>query len=120
MSTFDRVALERDERFNTRISGYVGWQQAARKLIPTPRHAAQCDLTAMVLDSGAETTADAVEFLLWRTLRVPSAPATRDAFVAFLTQELGTSDIERAKTYMEDALRMTMHLVMSTPEYQIV
>jgi hypothetical protein len=73
-----------------------------------------------VLDSGAETTADAVEFLLWRTLRVPSAPATRDAFVAFLTQELGTSDIERAKTYMEDALRMTMHLVMSTPEYQIV
>ena len=37
MSAFDRVALERDERFNTRISGYIGWQQAARKLIPTPR-----------------------------------------------------------------------------------
>ena len=45
MSTFDMVALERDERFNTRISGYVGWQQAARKLIPTPRRAAQFDLT---------------------------------------------------------------------------
>jgi hypothetical protein len=37
MSQFDRVALERDEKFNTRISGYVGWEQAARKLIPTPR-----------------------------------------------------------------------------------
>ena len=45
MSTFDRVALERDEQFNTRISGYIGWEQAARKLIPTPRHAAQFDLT---------------------------------------------------------------------------
>src|SRR5205085_2882429 len=40
MTTFDRVALERDEQFNTRISGYIGWQQAARKLIPTPRRAA--------------------------------------------------------------------------------
>ncbi|MEZ5288930.1 MAG: DUF1800 family protein [Vicinamibacterales bacterium] len=32
-----RCALERDERFNTRISGYVSWQQAARQLIPTPQ-----------------------------------------------------------------------------------
>jgi hypothetical protein len=120
MNEFDRVALERDERFNTRISGYVGWQQAARKLIPTPRQAAQFDLTQMVLESGARTTAEAVDYLIWRTLRVPPAQAARDAFVAFLTKELGTDNIDRAKTYMEDALRMTVHLVMSTPEYQIV
>jgi hypothetical protein len=55
-----------------------------------------------------------------RTLRVPPADAARDAFVAFLTAELGTESLDRAQTYMEDALRMTMHLVMSTPEYQIV
>ena len=114
MNEFDRVALERDERFNTRISGYVGWQQAARKLIPTPRQAAQFDLTQMVLESGAKTTAEAVDYLIWRTLRVPPAQAARDAFVAFLTKELGTDNIDRAKTYMEDALRMTVHLVMST------
>ena len=41
------------------------------------------------------------------------AQAARDAFVAFLTKELGTDNIDRAKTYMEDALRMTVHLVMS-------
>jgi hypothetical protein len=52
--------------------------------------------------------------------REPPAQAARDAFVAFLTKELGTDNIDRAKTYMEDALRMTVHLVMSTPEYQIV
>ncbi len=63
MSTFDRVALERDEKFNTRISGYIGWEQAARKLIPTPRDAARFDLTAMVLASGATTTAEAVDYL---------------------------------------------------------
>jgi hypothetical protein len=39
--------------------------------------------------------------------------------VEFLTRELGTDDIARAKSYMEDALRMTVHLIMSTPEYQL-
>jgi hypothetical protein len=120
MSTFDRVALERDERFNTRISGYTGWEQAARKLIPTPRDAARFDLTALVLGSGAKTPAEAVDYLAARMLRVPLAPATRDAFVAFLAKELGTDILDRAKSYMEDALRMTTHLVMSTAEYQIV
>jgi hypothetical protein len=119
MSTFDMVALERDEQFNTRISGYIGWQQAARKLIPTPRHAAQFDLTAMVLQSEAKTTAEAVDHLLWRMLRVPTAKATRDALVEFLTKELGTDNIGRARSYMEDALRMTVHLIMSTAEYQL-
>jgi hypothetical protein len=53
-------------------------------------------------------------------LRVPAAKPTRDGFVAFLTKELGTDDLGRAKTYMEDPLRMLVHLIMSTPEYQIV
>jgi hypothetical protein len=120
MSTFDRVALERDERFNTRISGYIGWEQAARKLIPTPRHAARFDLTAMVLQSGSTTTADAVDELLARFLRVPASRAMRDQLVAFLTKELGTDRIDRGRSYMEDPLRMTVHLITSTPEYQIV
>ncbi|MEQ1729642.1 MAG: DUF1800 domain-containing protein, partial [Vicinamibacterales bacterium] len=120
MSTFDRVALERDEQFNTRISGYIGWVQAARKLIPTPRRAAQFDLTGLVMTSGAKTTADVVDLLLGRLLRVPAAPATRDALVRFLTSEVGTDDVTRASSYMEDALRMVTHLVMSMPEYQLV
>jgi hypothetical protein len=51
---------------------------------------------------------------------VPAAPEMRAALVSFLTKELGTDSVDRARTYMEDALRMTAHLVMSTPEYQIV
>jgi hypothetical protein len=120
MTTFDMVALERDERFNTRISGYVGWEQAARKLIATPRNAAQFDLTRMVLESGSKTTREAVDYLTWRMVRVPTAKVTRDTFVTFLIKELGTDSIDRAKTYMEDPLRMTVHMIMSTPEYQIV
>ncbi|HEX5045904.1 MAG TPA: DUF1800 domain-containing protein, partial [Gammaproteobacteria bacterium] len=119
MSEFDRVALERDEKFNTRISGYIGWEQAARKLIPTPRDAARLDLASLAA-ANAATTTEAVDYLLARFLRVPASSAMRAALVEFLTKELGTDSLERAKTYMEDALRMTVHLVMSTAEYQIV
>jgi uncharacterized protein (DUF1800 family) len=120
MTEFDRVALERDEQFNTRISGYIGWVQAARKLIPTPRDAARLDLTETVLASGAETSTDAVDQLVSRLLRVPVGDEMREALITFLTGELGTDSLERARTYLEDPLRMTAHLIMSTPEYQII
>jgi hypothetical protein len=32
---------------------------------------------------------------------------------------LGTSDVAAARTYMEDSLRLVLHLVMSQPEYQL-
>jgi hypothetical protein len=74
----------------------------------------------MVLESGSKTTGEAVDYLMWRMIRVPIAKVTRDRLVTFLTKELGTDSVDRAKTYMEDPLRMTVHLIMSTPEYQIV
>jgi hypothetical protein len=52
-------------------------------------------------------------------LRVPTSRATRDTLVDFLTRELGTDSLVRASSYMEDALRMTAHLIMSTAEYQL-
>jgi uncharacterized protein (DUF1800 family) len=119
MSMFDMAAKERDEQFNTRISTYRGYEQAMRKLIPTPRGGARIDLTRMVMDSGSATTSDAVDYLMGRFLRVPLSADLRTTMVTFLDEELGTSDITRARTYMEDPLRMVTHLIMSTPEYQI-
>ena len=119
MSMFDMAAKERDELFNTRVSTYYGYEQAMRKLIPTPRGGARIDMTKMILDAGAATTGEAVDYLLGRFLRLPVSTGTRDALVTFLDGELGTSDISRARTYMEDPLRMVSHLIMSTPEYQI-
>ena len=119
MTAFDLSALERDELFNTRVSGYRAWAEAVRKLIPTPRGAAQFDVTRMVLDSGASTTGEAVDHLLGRFLRMPVAADLRDALVELLEGELGTRDLDRARTYLEDPLRMVTHIIMSTPEYQI-
>ena len=119
MTAFDLSALERDELFNTRVSGYRAWAEAVRKLIPTPRGAARFDMTAMVLDAGAATTDEAVDYLLGRFLRMPVAAGLRDELVELLEGELGTRDLERARTYLEDPLRMVTHVIMSTPEYQI-
>ena len=57
--------------------------------------------------------------MLGRFLSVPLAEKSRLALIDFLDNELGTSDIERAETYMEDPLRLLVHLIMSTPEYQL-
>ena len=119
MTAFDMVNRERDELFNTRVSGYLAWAQAMQKLIPTPRGAARIDMTRMVLDAGATNTSEAVDYLLGRFLRMPVSTDLRDGLVEMLDAELGTTDLARAETYLEDPLRMVTHLIMSTPEYQI-
>jgi len=50
---------------------------------------------------------------------VPPAGDAREKLIAFLNNELGTSDIAAAQTYMEDSLRLALHLIMSQPEYQL-
>jgi hypothetical protein len=52
-------------------------------------------------------------------MRVPPADDKRKAMIAFLNKELGTPDVEAAKTYMEDSLRLFLHLLLSEPEYQL-
>ena len=54
-----------------------------------------------------------------RFLSVPLDPKQRQALIAFLDQELATSDVQEAQSWMEDPLRMLLHLIMSTPEYQL-
>ena len=119
MLAFDLAAKERDELFNTRVSGYFAWAEAVRKLIPTPRGAARFDISQIVLDADARTTSEAVDALLERFLRIPVSDDTRGALVALLDAELGSTDLARAQTYMEDPLRMVTHVIMSSPEYQI-
>jgi hypothetical protein len=60
-----------------------------------------------------------VDYFGRRFLRLPLERDVRARLVSFLDTELGTSQVSVAETYMEDSLRMLLHLVMSTPEYQL-
>lgn len=111
--------LDREEDFNTRYGSYRGWQKAVEVIQPIPRSFARIDLGAMVQASGATTTADVVDLFADRFFSVPPEAGDRTAWIAFLTAQLGTDRIDRARSYMEDGLRMLLHLMLSSPDYQL-
>lgn len=107
------------ETFNTRYASLVGYSEAVRKLKPIPRAAAQFSLTRTVLDGGARNTADAVDLLVKQLLRVDLADTARAALIETLEDEIGTTELHEAETYMEHGLRIVAHLIMSSPQYQL-
>ena len=113
------AAAAEPEQFNTRYASLKGWQEAVRKIRPIPRTPAQFSLTDIVTDAGCAGTGDAVDLLLGRFLSVPVDNGVRTMLVAVLEEQLGTADIARARSYMEEPLRLLAHLIMSTPEYQL-
>jgi hypothetical protein len=117
--SMSNAMADRDEDFNTRYASYRGWQMAVEKVKPIPRTYARLDLAGMVEARGLTDTTQVVDHFLARFLRVPLDAQRRARLIAFLDQELGTSDVARADSYMEDALRMLVHLIMSMPEYQL-
>jgi len=107
------------ETFNTRYASLIGYSEAVRKLKPTPRAAAQFSVTRTVLDGGATTTAEAVDLLVNQLLRVSLSPQAREALIGTLSDELGTTELSAAESYMEHGLRIVAHLIMSSPQYQL-
>ncbi|HZR01657.1 MAG TPA: DUF1800 domain-containing protein [Burkholderiales bacterium] len=111
--------VDRDEDFNTRYASYRGWQMAVEKVKPIPRTFGHTDLTGMVEAEKLKNSGEVVDYFLARFLRVPIDDKRRQQLIAFLDRELGTNDIGRAHTYMEEPLRMLVHLILSMPEYQL-
>ena len=110
---------DRDEDFNTRLASYHAWRKAIEKVKPIPRTVAQIDLSGMVRAAGCATPQAAVDHLLARFLSTPIAAATREKIAAMLAAELGTTDLTRADSYMEDALLNTLHVILSLSAYQL-
>jgi hypothetical protein len=119
MMAESNMLADRDEDFNTRYGSYRGWQMAIARVKPIPRAAAEIDLAAMVRAEGLATTAEVVDHFLLRFMSVPIGRAERQMLIDFLDRELGTSDVASADSYLEDPLRLLVHLIMSQPEYQL-
>ncbi len=113
------MLADRDEDFNTRYGSFRGWQMAIEKVKPIPRHTARLDFSGDILQLELTSTAEVVDYFIERFMRVAPGADARRMLVNFLNEELGTSNIGEAQTYMEDALRMMVHLLLSQPEYQL-
>jgi len=110
---------DRDEDFNTRYGSFRGWQMAIQKVKPVPRATARLDLTAMVEAAGLRTTPEVVDYFAGRLLSVALDAGERQRLIDFLNGELGGDQVAAAGSYLEEPLRMLLHLIMSTPEYQL-
>ena len=110
---------DRDEEFNTRYGSFRGSQMAIERVKAIPRDTAQVNLSRMVLDAKVQNTAQAVDYMIHRFMRVAPGTDARQKLIAFLNKDLGTTDISAAQTYMEQSLRLVLHLIMSQPEYQL-
>ncbi len=110
---------DRDEDFNTRLASYHAWRKAIEKVKPISRMPARIDLSKMVRDAGCVTAQQAVDHLLMRFLSVPVDADTRKNIGALLESDLGTADLKHAESYMEDALRNALHVILSLPSYQL-
>ena len=113
------MQADRDEDFNTRLASYHAWRKAIEKVKPILRTTAQLDVSAMVRAAGCKTTQAAVDHLLARFLSLPIAGETRLSIAALLEADLGTADLTQADSYMEDALRNALHVILSLPAYQL-
>lgn len=119
MMAESNMMADRDEDFNTRFGSYRGWQLAIQKVKPIPRRSVGVSLADMVLAEELSDTTQVVDYFLLRFLRVPVASEVRQDLIVFLDAELGTADVAEATTYLEEPLRMLIHLIMSQPEYQL-
>ncbi|HEY1861767.1 MAG TPA: hypothetical protein VGG61_15510, partial [Gemmataceae bacterium] len=73
----------------------------------------------MVSSARAKNSTEVVDYMIHRFMRIPPSDSIRQKLAAFLDKELGTPDIAAAQTYMEEPLRLLLHLIMSQPEYQL-
>ena len=113
------MLADRDEDFNTRYGSFRGWQMAIQRVKPISRHTAQINLSSMILSQNITNTSEAIDYFIHRFMTVTPGADSRAMLIEFLTDDLGTQNILEAQSYMEDSLRMTLHLLLSQPEYQL-
>ncbi len=111
--------VDRDEEYNTRYGGYMGYVMAFDRLIPIPRETAGLDLYAMVTAAEATTAGAVVDHFVRRFLRVPVQDAARAVLVERLREDLGGDRLPPPGPRVEGALRSLLYLVLSAPEYQL-
>jgi len=110
---------DRDEDFNTRLASYNAWRKAIEKVKPIERAPAQLNVSQLVRQAKCTTTDEAVAYLAKRFLSVNVDAAVQAKIADLLSQDLGTRNLQEADSYMEDALRNALHVILSLPAYQL-
>ena len=111
--------INRSRDYDLGLGVYNAFILTFEKVKPVPPTPPKLDLAAMAQGSGLETVDDTVSFFERRFLRIPLHEQDRAALVEFLEQRLGGARIDYLSGSLEESLRELVHLIMSTPEYQL-
>ena len=111
--------ISNNERYNLAVGVYTGAWQANARVKPFPRTPAQIDFTQMARDAGLQTVKEAVNYFCGRFLSVPLNGERHEAVTSFLEGELKSDRLNYSDAGLKQALRRTVHLILSAPEYQL-
>lgn len=112
-------AISNNERYNLAVGVYTGAWQANVRVGPISRALAQVDFVQMVRAAGVETVDEAVDYLCRRFLSVSLNAERKTAVLSFLREALKSDTVDYFRPDLEQALRRTVHLILSAPEYQL-
>lgn len=111
--------MAESEWYNLAMGVYSGFVEAYNRVKPIPRGKTMIDGVAMVRQADAHTPADAVACLCRRFLSVPLKTERSAAIIQFLETRLDSKTLEPGNSLLPNALLETLHLILSTPEYQV-
>lgn len=116
-SMMSKVA--KGEKYNLAMGVYAGFVEAGNRVKPIARTTAEADFAAMARAADVSTAEGAVDYFARRFLSVDLLPQRRAAIVAFLKGELKSDALDPGNKDLPAALRRTVHLILSAPEYQL-
>lgn len=96
----------------------AGWRARAA-VPPEARKTAPVALVELVRGEGLTETGAVVDHFVKRFLRSPITGKRRDNLVAFLDAGVGGQRLDLAQPGLEAKLRELVHLILSSPEYQL-
>lgn len=111
--------LAESEDYNLAVGVYTGFVRAYDRVKPIERTTAAIDLVALARAAGVDSTTSAVDSFCRRFLRVPLPPEDREAIIDYLRAENGGEALDLNAPAADEMLRRTVHLILSSPEYQL-
>jgi hypothetical protein len=112
-------AMANAERYNLAVGVYTGAWQANDRVKPIPRTVAQVGFTQMAREAEVRTVEQAVNYFCRRFLSAPLNEERHAALISFLRDELKSDQLDYSDQGLDAALRHTVYLILSAPEYQL-
>ena len=118
MAAPSAAMINQTPQYDLPLGVYNGMNRAFRTVLPVDQSPAELALTSMLSGAGVTTPAEAVDYLSARFLRVALDSTDRRTMAEFLYARAG-EELDFTAAGLERDLRELLHLILSTPEYQL-